>query len=159
MSVDPQSYMIHNDTQIKGFFGPYRWMSNFHECLVQFEGDIYPSSEHAYQAAKYDSKQRTPFFAGTMQISPVRSKKLGAKAELDPNEWDERRLRVMQDIVFSKFLLHLHLREQLKATKGKYLEETNHWGDCYWGVCDGIGDNMLGKILMATRAYFLQMEE
>lgn len=29
--------------------------------------------------------------------------------------------------------------------------EVNNWGDTYWGVCNGIGDNHLGKILMKIR--------
>ena len=56
--------------------------------------------------------------------------------------------------IFQKFLLHLPLREMLLETGDKYIEETNYWKDTYWGVCDGIGENNLGKIIMATREYF-----
>lgn len=27
----------------------------------------------------------------------------------------------------------------------------NHWHDTYWGVCDGAGENRLGKLLMQVR--------
>lgn len=40
---------------------------------------------------------------------------------------------------------------QLLATGTRYLEETNTWGDTYWGVCEGKGLNMLGKTLMQVR--------
>ena len=49
---DWKIYSIHDDKQIKGFFGNYSWLSNFYECSVWFEGGSYPSSENAYQAAK-----------------------------------------------------------------------------------------------------------
>lgn len=32
------------------------------------------------------------------------------------------------------------------------LIEGNTWGDRIWGVCDGVGENRLGKILMRVRA-------
>ena len=31
------------------------------------------------------------------------------------------------------------------------LIEGNEWGDTFWGTCDGIGENHLGKILMRIR--------
>ena len=31
------------------------------------------------------------------------------------------------------------------------LEEGNTWGDRVWGVCQGQGENRLGKILMKVR--------
>ena len=37
---------------ISEFQKEYRWLSNFWPCLIEFEGKIYPSVEHAYQAAK-----------------------------------------------------------------------------------------------------------
>lgn len=45
-------YKIHDENNIKGFFGDYRFLSNFHLCDVYFEGILYPSSEHAYMASK-----------------------------------------------------------------------------------------------------------
>ena len=43
------------------------------------------------------------------------------------------------------------LRDKLIATGDAYIEETNNWGDEFWGVCHGFGENMLGKILMEIR--------
>src|SRR5262245_22740028 len=37
---------------ITEFQGEHRWLSNFWPCGVEFEGVMYPSAEHAYQAAK-----------------------------------------------------------------------------------------------------------
>jgi predicted NAD-dependent protein-ADP-ribosyltransferase YbiA (DUF1768 family) len=39
-------------------------------------------------------------------------------------------------------------------TKEKLLIEGNYWKDTFWGICDGIGKNYLGKILMEVREEF-----
>jgi hypothetical protein len=31
------------------------------------------------------------------------------------------------------------------------LIEGNTWGDTFWGVCNGVGENNLGKTLMNVR--------
>ena len=43
------------------------------------------------------------------------------------------------------------LRKALLDTGDEYLEEGNTWGDQYWGVCNGVGKNKLGKLLMKIR--------
>ena len=43
------------------------------------------------------------------------------------------------------------LRKKLLATGDEHLEEGNYWHDTYWGVCDGVGKNRLGELLMTVR--------
>ena len=43
------------------------------------------------------------------------------------------------------------LAAKLLATGEATLVEGNHWGDTFWGVCDGEGRNQLGEILMTVR--------
>uniref|UniRef100_UPI00345E83CD NADAR domain-containing protein n=1 Tax=uncultured Duncaniella sp. TaxID=2768039 RepID=UPI00345E83CD len=43
------------------------------------------------------------------------------------------------------------LAEKLIATGDAELVEGNYWHDTVWGVCDGVGENHLGKILMRVR--------
>ena len=57
----------------------------------------------------------------------------------------------MKTILLDKFTRNLDLKEMLLETKGKYLEETNWWGDKFWGVCNNTGQNQLGQLLMAIR--------
>jgi hypothetical protein len=40
----------------------------------------------------------------------------------------------------------------LLATGDMELIEDNDWDDTYWGVCNGAGENNLGKLLMKIRA-------
>jgi predicted NAD-dependent protein-ADP-ribosyltransferase YbiA (DUF1768 family) len=56
----------------------------------------------------------------------------------------------MLEIIRAKFQ-DADLRRQLFATGDQELREGNHWGDTFWGVCNGRGDNHLGKILMQVR--------
>lgn len=67
-------------------------------------------------------------------------------------EWFSKNLDIMRQCLRSKFYLTLDLACSLLDTRGKYLEETNYWGDTFWGVCDGVGENWMGKLLMEVRA-------
>lgn len=138
---------VHDENRINGFFGEYRWLSNYHECPVMFKGLIFKSSEAAYQAAK--SLNPTDWLRFS-NMEPGESKKEGRKLKLR-EDWDEVKDEIMRNILFDKFLRNKDLREKLIATDKKQLEETNWWGDTYWGVCDGKGENKLGKTLMEIR--------
>lgn len=61
----------------------------------------------------------------------------------------------MSVILFDKFYRNPNLRQQLIKTDNKFLEETNHWGDQFWGVdIKKGGQNNLGKILMKIREFW-----
>lgn len=136
-----------NETSILGFFKDYRFLSNFHCVDVNYEGMVYPSSENAFQAAKQlDPKARAPF----MHYSPAEARKAGQLIQLRV-DWEFVKERIMYDVNWKKFTQDKTLTEKLLATHSVYLEETNTWGDTYWGVCDGKGRNRLGLILMSIR--------
>jgi predicted NAD-dependent protein-ADP-ribosyltransferase YbiA (DUF1768 family) len=48
---------IHDENNIKGFFNEYRFLSNFHMTDIEYEGEVYPSVECAYMAAKTLDKE------------------------------------------------------------------------------------------------------
>lgn len=140
---------VHDKDNIKGFFGPYRWLSNFHLCIVEYMGLGFPSSENAYQAAKTLDYNLRKSFVG---VTPSESKKMGTSHGLMLREdWEDVKVGIMREILYNKFLQNDDLREKLLLTGDKYLEETNWWGDRFWGVCNGKGENMLGKLLMEVR--------
>ncbi len=60
---------------------------------------------------------------------------------------------VMSLVIMQKFS-NTDLKQLLLGTGSRYLEETNDWGDKFWGVCDGEGLNNLGRILMAARQFY-----
>lgn len=133
---------------IDKFFGEYRFLSNFYLSVVEFEGYTYPSIEHAYQAAKtHDPLIREKI---REDDNPSRAKLIGKRLELRPG-WDSIRIIIMEDLVRQKFTKHEHLKKKLLDTGNAELIEGNWWGDTFWGVCKGKGENNLGKLLMKIR--------
>ncbi|MFO0974636.1 MAG: NADAR family protein [Phycisphaerae bacterium] len=135
--------------KIAEFQGEYRFLSNFWLSEVWFEGARYPSVEHAYQAAKsLDPAERRRVAA---LATPADAKRAGRALSLRP-DWERAKFAVMEACVRDKFTRHAGLRAKLLATGDAVLEEGNTWGDRVWGVCNGAGENRLGKILMQVRA-------
>ena len=134
---------------IPEFKNEYFFLSNFYESPIEYNGMEYPSVEHAYQAQKtLDINERFPFVC--KDKSPAAAKKLGRKLTLR-DDWEEVKERIMEELVFIKFDTNEKLRLLLLSTGDEELQEGNYWGDDYWGVCNGLGANKLGKTLMAVR--------
>ena len=135
--------------RIVGFKGEHRYLSNFWRAIVLFEGVAYMSAEHAYQAAKTkDAKERKQIAACK---TAVEAKRAGKKLTMR-DDWDAVKLEVMDTIVRDKFYRNATLAKLLIQTAPAEIIEENNWGDTFWGVCNGVGDNNLGKILMKVRA-------
>lgn len=123
------------------------FLSNFHEATVVYDGIRYRNAESAFQSAKLaDKKERLQF----QKLTGAEAKALGKKIKLR-DDWEEIKLKVMYDVVSAKFANNEDLRNQLIWTWEKEIVEGNTWGDTYWGVCRGKGENHLGKILMWIR--------
>jgi len=135
---------------VKGFFGKYRFLSNFWPAEVELDGIKFPTTEHAYQAAKtLDVDTRKQIAA---LEKPGEAKKFPRKKEFSlRSDWDEVKLSVMEDLLRQKFQ-HPELKEKLLTTGNSHLEETNTWGDVFYGVYNGVGQNHLGRLLMKIRS-------
>lgn len=132
---------------IGSFQGEYRYLSNFWRCKVEFDGVCYPSVENAFQAAKtLDLKRRKPFESYTS----FDAKKYGHQLDIR-EDWEDVKLDIMYQLVKDKFTNNSNLEVLLVMTKDHELVEGNTWGDVFWGVCKGKGENHLGKILMRVR--------
>jgi ribA/ribD-fused uncharacterized protein len=135
---------------IESFQGDYRWLSNFWPADVEYEGLSYPTVEHAYQAAKFAAE------SGLRQEirghpSPGRAKRTARSfADMILPDFNDRKVNVMEGLLRQKFALP-HLRGLLEATGGEQIVEGNTWGDVFWGVCKGKGQNRLGQLLMKIR--------
>ena len=137
--------------KVKEFRDDYRFLSNFQACDILYQGMSFKSTEAAYQAAKCSYKDdMIPFTLMTAREAKQASHSIQRKRK----DWDNAKFNIMSEIVFYKFLHHLELRKLLLETEDMILEEGNSWSDFYWGICDSVGENNLGKILMATREYF-----
>lgn len=152
-SKGSKQFYIYKDA-INSFSGSNRFLSNFWKCQVLFDGIIYPSSEHAYVAAKtLDWALREE-----IRLCPTagKVKRLGRKLVIR-DDWETVKLDIMYAIVKDKFTRSLALATKLLATAQLELVEGNTWGDTVWGVCNGVGENHLGKILMRVREELAQI--
>lgn len=142
--------MIQNDPNvINSFRGEYEFLSNFSPSALVVDGELFPSIEHAFQAAKTDDPNLKTQIRTA--VSAREAKKLGRTVVL-VSDWDQKRLDVMATLIKQKFTEHLDLKLRLLLTGHKELIEGNTWKDRYWGQTqDGVGENNLGKILMAVR--------
>ena len=130
---------------IDKFDGEYAWLSNFYDAPVIYNGRRYLNSESAFQAAKCPGREQE-----FENLKPGQAKRLGRRIGLR-QDWDAVKDGIMYEVCAQKFLQNPALLRKLIDTGNEELIEGNTWGDRYWGVCDGIGKNHLGKILMKLR--------
>ncbi len=133
---------------IAGFFKEYRFLSNFWPSVIDYYGIRYPTVEHAYQAAK--CVQHSERVAISKLKTSGQAKRAGRKTNIR-SDWEEIKLGTMEILVYEKFDNHEDLKRLLLQTGDAELVEENTWGDTFWGRCNGVGKNHLGKILMKVR--------
>lgn len=130
------------------FRGEYAFLSNFYKCDILYNGILYPSAEHAFQAAKCIDDNMKKYIAS--QETPALAKREGRKVKMRP-DWHSVKIDVMREILKIKFS-DPTLRKMINDTGEIMLVEDNSWGDEFWGVYCGKGKNWLGKVLMEIRA-------
>lgn len=135
------------------FRGQYDFLSNFYPVEIEYSGVIFPSTEHAYQAAKtLDPLEHEVI---KMAATPGKAKRLGRGVTLR-DDWDVIKIDVMRELVKQKFTKYPDLEKKLLLTSDAELIEGNTWGDRFWGQCRGVGENWLGKILMEIRTSLMK---
>lgn len=159
-------------SKVKEFSGEFEFLSNFFEDMesITMPWDVgypnrilYPTTEHAYQAAKTTSLYNRALIS--IAKTPAIAKKMGSrkghkafKILLRP-DWNTFKIEAMAAALYRKFE-QPRLRKMLLETHPMRLEEGNYWGDEYWGVDlkTGRGHNMLGILLMELRIHLLCLE-
>lgn len=145
---------------IDNFQGQYRFLSNFYPAEIEYDGKLWPTVEHAYQAAKTTNPRLQEEIR--LAKTPGQAKRLGAEVPLR-GDWHKVRVPIMENLVRIKFKSHPDLVKKLLATGDAELIEGNHWHDNYWGYCvcarcnppgwyeESRSKNHLGRILMRVR--------
>ncbi len=133
---------------INSFNGEYRFLSNFWPCTVIYEGLEFNCVEAAFVAAKTTDIEKRRHIQALK--SPGECKKFGRKIKLREN-WDKIKIEIMNDLLKQKFAKGSQLGDMLVKTRDMHLIEGNTWGDTFWGVCYGVGQNVLGLMLMEIR--------
>ncbi len=130
---------------------PYGVFSNFSAHAFELEGQVWPTTEHYFQAMKFEDEEYRE------QVRAAKAPKIAAQMGRDRSrplraDWETVKQDVMRGALRAKFSSHAGLRELLLSTGDEEIIE-NAPGDYYWGAgADGSGKNMLGKLLMELRS-------
>lgn len=146
-------------SKIDSFKGYFEFLSNNFLTPVYYEGILFPSISHAFQACRTtdETTKRAILNAETLFIVG----KIARRIE-DPEDWNLKRLKIMEKLVRDKFRRSKELLEKLKATYPRelimtYEEESSV--NLFWGCVKGKGQNQLGRILNKVRYDIIENNE
>ncbi len=147
---DPQ---LATDGSVVGFYErEFFVFSNFSSFQVFWRGRLWPTSEHAYQAARFSgmcSELEERCFQARSAHEAYRIMQANRHKER-PN-WENEKLLVMYDICKAKLEQNPYVKEKLLQTMDELIVEDSpkdpFWG---WGA-DRQGRNELGKVWMKLR--------
>jgi ribA/ribD-fused uncharacterized protein len=144
-------------------------LSNFAETPVQWNHHMYPTVEHAFQAAKYlfstlPSFEKEFRVGGSIGLQPPKvAKTTGSKTGMKKNkavlnivEWDSQKNDIMKQLIQDKIQRHDIIRSILQSCREHhiplfhYSKEDHVWG-CTINEEEGTvkeGNNLLGKLFM-----------
>lgn len=139
-------------SMITEFKNEHSFLSNFWMVPILFNGIVYPSTEHYYQAMKSTDLEFHRMVAAFAKPGEAKHAGQPGKVKIRDN-WDAIRINVMLQGLRLKFAPGSELAALLLATGDQKLVEGNFWNDKFWGVClkTGKGENHLGKLLMKVR--------
>lgn len=134
---------------------PYGAFSNLFKRPVEFEGEIFATSEHAYQAGK----ARKPEVRKWLMAAPTPSLLAMAAHGLYvwdiQSDWSKIKFDRMKGVLRAKFTQHEDLKALLLSTGTARLVEVatvDNAVNRLWGEVNGVGKNKLGELLMEVRA-------
>jgi ribA/ribD-fused uncharacterized protein len=140
---------------------PYGVFSNLLWRPIEFEGEVFATSEHAYQAGK----ARKPEVKAWLMAAPSPALLAMAAHGLyvwDINsDWSKVKFDRMRGVLRAKFTQHDDLKTILLSTGTARLVESatvDNAVNRLWGEVNGVGKNMLGEMLMELRTS-LQKEQ
>ena len=140
--------MDHMPDTITRFRGPFKFLSNLYAIPINYKGHTYCCLEAAYQAQKSLDPTVHARFA-KIQLS-YKARGMGQRIKLVRPDWFDIRLSIMEELLRIKFSDPV-LKECLQCTGQSKIIECNTWGDTFWGVYNGVGENHLGTLLMKVR--------
>ena len=133
---------------------PYGAFSNLYKRTVQFEGDEYMTSEHAYQAGKARKEEVKKWLMAAPSPSLLAMAAHGLYVWDVHPEWSSTKFDRMKKILVCKYTQHQDLQELLLSTGDKHLVEVatvDNAVNRLWGQVNGKGQNKLGELLMEVR--------
>lgn len=138
----------------KVFFYPKEFyvFDNFTSFQVEYDGYLYPTSEHAYQAAMFKGVAEDIVEKVKKSRSAHDAQKIAMEniSRQIPN-WKSKQKEVMKDILRCKVNQHPYVLKKLLASGNREIIEDS-WRDSEWGWGENKdGQNLLGTIWMELR--------
>lgn len=133
---------------------PYGCLSNLFRRPVEFEGEAYPTAEHAYQAGKARKPEVRAWLLAAPSPSLLAMAAHGLYAWDVAPGWSKGRRDRMRAVVEAKFRQHSDLAAILLGTGDARIVEAATVDNAVnrrWGIVNGKGENWLGLILMDVR--------
>jgi ribA/ribD-fused uncharacterized protein len=141
---------------------PYGAFSNLYRRTVVFEGIVYPTAEHAYQAGKARKIEVRDWILSAPTPSLVAMAAHGLYTwDIVPN-WSKIKFERMKGVLLAKYTQHEDLKLLLLGTGNARLVESatvDNAVNRLWGEVNGVGKNMLGTLLMQVRDEIRQAEQ
>jgi ribA/ribD-fused uncharacterized protein len=129
---------------------PLNPLSSYSKHGFELDDAEWPSVEHYYQAAKFESAELRK---SILEVDhPAKAEKLAKKnKKAMRKDWEQVRETYMTRGIYIKCRTHNEVAEALLATGDQNIVESSQY-DYYWGCGrDGRGHNTFGKVLMAVR--------
>jgi len=123
--------------------------SNFSPSPISYDGDEYPTVEHAYQAQKATTDMVRKLIED--QPTPGKAKRMG-RVITKRSDWEEIKYDIMVGCLREKFKIPEYKEILLGTGDEELIEDASQWDDQVWGRGKyGNGKNLLGKALMQVR--------
>jgi ribA/ribD-fused uncharacterized protein len=138
---------------------PFGAFSNLYQRPIEFEGLVYPTSEHAYQAGKASKPAVRDWILSAPTPALAAMAAHGLYVWDVVPDWAQIKFDRMRRVLRAKFDQHPDLQDLLLATGEARLVEAGTVSNAVnrlWGEVDGKGENMLGVMLMELRTAYRQ---
>lgn len=137
----------------EGAKGQFCCFSNFSNFGVEWKNIRWPTSEHAYQAAKFMDSYPSIAQEILDAKSADEAKKIAHhNHDKIPEDWDSQKIKIMEEICSNKLRQHPYIMMELLLHTGNGVIVETSPKDDFWGWGPGKdGRNELGKIWMRLR--------
>lgn len=140
---------------------PYGMLSNLYKREIEFEGEIFKTAEHAYQAGKAAKPAVRKWLMDAPSPSLLAMAAHGLYVwDITPN-WAKIKFDRMKRILVAKYTQHEDLKALLLGTGDARLVESATVDNAInrlWGEVNGVGQNKLGQLLMEVRSQLAQLD-
>lgn len=140
---------------------PYGVFSNLYKREIEFEGEVFKTAEHAYQAGKAAKPAVRKWLMNAPSPSLLAMAAHGLYVWDITPDWAKIKFDRMKRILVAKYTQHEDLKALLLGTGDARLVESatvDNAVNRLWGEVNGVGQNKLGQLLMEVRSELAQLE-